>query len=571
MTATAPLATTSTPGQAALPGTANPVDSPRCLVLWLPDWPVTAWLLSERPRPDPSVPTPPVAVVGANRVLACSDSAREAGVRRGLHQREAQANCPGLRVVPADPARDARVFDPLVARLEELTPGVQIVRPGLVAIRARGPARYYGGEAEAAATLILTLRTQGVAEVRAGVADGVFAAEQAAYSAQPVLVVPPGRSAAFLAGLPVDRLGDPDLAGLLVRLGVRRLGDFATLDQTSVQDRFGLAGVRLQDLARGLDRRPVTPRVPPADLTRQIEFETPFDQAEPVVFSVRRTAEDFIAGLGAAHLVCTELRVVLTGEDGEVDERVWLHPTAFSAAAVVDRVRWQLASLDAPTRPGLRSGVVGVRLEPVAVDAAWRHEPGLFGASSDERVHHTLSRLQSMLGYDGVVTASIGGGRWLAERQVLVPWGERAQTPQPGDRPWPGHLSAPLPAVVFPCPRPVTVLGVTGRTVQVDGRGNLSSAPRLMVDGGERGDPGQGWESPADPAGPRAAVGPGEGPGSVRRPITAWAGPWPIDERDWDPARRRHACRFQVVAADRTAWLLILDDAGSWWIEGQYD
>ena len=507
--------------------------SPRCLVVWLPDWPVTAWLRSTDHGPAGA----PVAIVEANRVLACSASARAEGVRRGQRRREAEMACPQLGVVPADPARDQRVFEPLIACLEELTPGVQPIRPGLVALKARGPARYYGDETAAATRLIAALNELAVADARAGLADGVFAAEQAAYAASPIVVVPPGESAGFLAPLAVSRLGNDELSELLPRLGIRCLGDFAALDPTSVRDRFGDLGVHLHDLASGRDRQAVVPRVPPVELARQIEFEQPLDRSNQVGFSVRRTAEDFIANLAAEHLVCTELRVTITAEQGELAERVWLHPTAFSAVAVVDRVRWQL---EAAAGAVITSGVVKVRLEPVAVDAAWHHEPNLLGAGSDERVHHTLSRVQAMLGHEGVVTATIGGGRWLAERQVFVPWGDRAVPPQPVDRPWPGRLPAPLPAVVFPVPRPVTVLSGGGTPVAVDDRGTLSAVPQLLIDDYDR------------------------------RRITAWAGPWPIDERTWDARRHRHAYRFQAVDSDQDAWLLVLDDGGSWWAEGRY-
>src|SRR5690606_38724633 len=105
-------------------------------------------------------------------------------------------------------------------------------------------------------------------------------------------------------------------------------------------------------------------------------------------------------------LVCTELLVELVDDDGRRSERVWLHPTAFDSAAVVDRVRWQLG-----TAEGLTSGVVRVRLVPVAVDAISHHEPSLYGAAADDRVHHALSRVQAMLGHEQVVTPRIAGGR----------------------------------------------------------------------------------------------------------------------------------------------------------------
>ena len=62
----------------------------RTLVVWCPDWPVVAAGLP---------PGTPVAVVHANRVVACSPAARDDGVRRGQRRREAQGRCPTLEVV----------------------------------------------------------------------------------------------------------------------------------------------------------------------------------------------------------------------------------------------------------------------------------------------------------------------------------------------------------------------------------------------------------------------------------------------------------------------------------------
>jgi len=507
----------------------------RGVVAWFPDWPVTAWW---RARGTPAEADATVAIVAANQVVACSPAARADGVRRGQRRREAQAACPGLTVVPADPARDLKQFEPLAVGLEKVVSGVQVIRPGLVALRAAGAARYYGDDATAAHRLIDTLTGLGVPDVRIGVADGVFTATQAAYTAQPILVVPPGESGVFLAPLPVTRLEDEELSRLLPQLGVTTLGDFTRLDPAQVRDRFGAYGVHLHTLAAGLDTRPVTPRVPPPELARQIDLEVGLDQVDRIAFAVRGPATDFITALEAAGLVCTEVRVSLRTEEEETVERVWLHPAAFTAPAVVDRVRWQLEAAAGVT---ITSPVTRIRLEPVAVDDAAHHSPGLFGTGPDERVHHGLTRVQAMLGHSSVVTATIGGGRWLAERQVFTPWGDRTTVVQPGNRPWPGHLPAPLPASVFPIPRPVSVLAAGGSPVTVDARGTVSAAPWLLVD--EFG----------------------------RHRLTGWAGPWPVDERGWDATRHRHACRFQVTDTGGAAWLLFLDDGGSWWSEGRYD
>lgn len=504
----------------------------RCLVLWFPDWPVTAWRLAE------DAPTSgAVAVVEANQVVACSTEARAEGVRQGQRRREAQSRCPQLTVVGADHGRDEREFAPLVTMVEQVAPGVQPIRPGLCAVLVRGPARYYGGERQAAAVLLAGIGELGIDGGRAGVADGIFTAEQAARDADPILVVPPGAAADYLAPLPVGRLGDDELSSLLPRLGIRRLGDFAAMDAGQVRDRFGDRGVRLHDLAGGRDSRPVTPRIPPPELVRQVDFEPPLALAEQVAFSVRATAEEFVTGLAAQHLVCTEVRVTLLAEEGEHCERVWLHPSCFDAAAVVDRVRWQL---QASAGSVIGSGVVRARLEPVAVDAVAHHAPGLFGAGTDEKVHHVLSRVQAMLGHEGVLTPAVGGGRWLAQRQVLVPWGDRTILRQSPDRPWPGSLPDPLPATVFPQRRRVEVRDADGVAVGLDDRLLLTGTPAVLK------------------------------VGAARLQLAGWAGPWPVTERGWDPGRASSGCRFQVADDTGGAWLLVLDTDG-WWAEGRYD
>ena len=52
--------------------------------------------------------------------------------------------------------------------------------------------------------------------------------------------------------------------------------------------------------------------------------------------------------------------------------------------------------------------------------------------------------------------------------------------------------------------------------------------------------------------------------------VVAWAGPWPLDERWWDPTARHRRGHWQVLTADGIARLLVLE-AGRWWAEATYD
>jgi protein ImuB len=268
-----------------------------------------------------------------------------------------------------------------------------------------------------------------------------------------------------------------------------------------------------------------------------VVFEPALDRVDQVAFGVRGAADDFVAALTAAKLACTAIRVELDSDSGESSERVWLHPHSFTPADVVDRVRWQLQGAMAIS---LGSGVTRVRVSPEAVDAIGNHESGLWGSAPDERIHHGLSRVQSMLGHGAVLMPVVGGGRTLAERQQLVAWGDRAVGTRPVEQPWPGQLPAPLPGTVFLPRHPVHVFADSGEAVTVDDRGTVSAAPTRF-----------------------------SANGASMRPLVAWAGPWPIDERWWS-ADAVSAWRFQAVDDTGCAWLLALDAAG-WWAEARYD
>ena len=470
-------------------------------------------------------------------VIACSAAARAQGVRRGQRRRLAQSCAPALRLIPADPRRDERAFLPVLRLLEDLVPGVQPLRPGLAALRARGAARYYGGEEQAALRLIEALAADDHPGSRAAVADGLFTAEQAARLASPSLVIEPGRSQEFLAPLPVQTLGDDEVTALLQRLGIHTLAEFAALTESDVRDRLGERGARLHALASGADSRPLTPQHPEPELAREVVFENPLEHAEQVAFAVRQTADAVTAALAELSQVCTEVRIDLTDDVGAISSRVWMHPTSFEASDLVDRVRWQLEGI----RPGETSaertgaGIAEVRIVPTRIDDSAHHQPGLFGQGPQQRLHHAVSRVQAMLGHRGVLTPQISGGRRLADRQLLQPWGDRITPERDADLPWPGSLPPPYPSEVFSPPRAAQVTASDGASPSVDARGELS-APPAMIEG---------------------------------TPILSWAGPWPLRERAWDTDHARLAQRFQIVDEAQRAWLVLFED-DSWWVEGRY-
>jgi len=509
--------------------------------IWCPDWPVTA------ARVRAGLPaSEPVAVVTANRVVACSYSARQQGVKRGLRRREAQGRCPDLTVLARDETAEARAFEPIVGAVESVAPGVEVGRPGLAAIGVMGPSRYFGGETAVLHALSRAVAECGEAEyfsdILIGVADGAFAAEQAARRAS---IVPAGGSAEFLAKLPVESLDEPELADLLKRLGIRTLGAFAALPAADVHARFGPAGAWAHRQAGGLDARPIASRRPPAEFEIDIVLEPPLERVDAIAFSARSAIERFVGGMAEHGLACVCFELIALTDRGEESVRRWRHTSVLTPLDVIDRLRWQLEGwLSGPTGP--TGPVTMVRLTPVETVPTGVHQRALWGGdgSVDERAHRALARVQTLLGHGSVLTPMVGGGRGPAQRSRLIPWGDEPGSAGLADQPWPGRLPSPAPSVLVEPPRPVDVLDATGRMVVVTDRGSMPRPPARFA--------------PAS--------------GSATLQLAAWAGPWPTDERWWDPASARRLARMQLVTTAGRAYLVCFDAACQLWLlEGIYD
>jgi len=452
--------------------------------------------------------------------------------------------CPGLCDLAAPGPQAAELFEQVIAAVTGFCPQVEAVEPGVCAFGARGPARYFGGETALAGRVIAAVAELGL-EARAGVADGLFAALLAARGAgrDPVLVIPPGRTAGFLARQPVSVLEDQDLAGLLTRLGLRTLGDLAALPAGDVAGRFGPAGETAHRLAGGRGSPPLVAAPPAEDLSVAREFDPPEPLAEPVVFAAKALAEQMHDGLAARGLTCVSVQIQATWADGRESRRLWRHDGLLSAAALAGRVRWQLDGWRVPADGTDTSdgGIAVLRLVPDQVILATGHQLALWGeAMVSDRVARAAMRVQAMLGHEAVLRPVPGGGRDFAERVTLVPFGEKTEPRLAAGPPWPGRVMGPAPGVVYPFAREADVTDEAGAAVTVTGRSVVSAAPAwLAIDG----------EPP--------------------RRVTGWAGPWPLSERWWDPVAARRRARFQLLTDDGRAWLAAVQD-GRWLIEAGY-
>lgn len=371
----------------------------------------------------------------------------------------------------------------------------------------------------------------------------------------PVLVVAAGCSAAFLRTLPISTLAEAfsplagasstaaDFIDVLRRLGLRSLADVAALPVADLVGRFGTQGEWAHRLASGRDPRLSQPGVTQPELSVETEIDPPADRLDSVAFAAKSLADQLdaqLARLGQA-LVCVQISAET--EHGETTSRRWRHGFRFSPPDVVDRVRWQLDGWRAGKRTRASGRVSHIRLTVAETVPDEGRQLGFWGGQSeaDERAERALQRVQTLVGFDGVTVGRLGSGRRFADLEQRLPFGTDSTAGASNPAPWPGRLGAPAPAEVMAEPEPLVVLDADGESVVVSGRAQLSAPPAVLrrVDG-------------------------------RKSRITAWAGPWPLDERWWDRAARRRQARFQLVLDDGTAHLCAVE-GGRWQREATYD
>ncbi len=317
-------------------------------------------------RIDPSLRGAPVAVVsvtsGASHlatsgvraalyapvVQACSRAAWALGIRLGMTATAANAAAPGeLRVVGADSALERETVRALADALLGVSSVVDI--GGRVGAGGAHLALYCEVPSKTRGTsygdrLLEVVETLGLTG-RIGIADDRFTAWVAAAHGglpsdeQGVVSVPRGGSAAFLAPMPLALLAiTPEVQHMLEALGVRTLGEFASLPAPSVTRPLE---ADYQALARGDSGTGLRPYAPEAPVREEAVITAVQGGAAAIAMLADRIALRLRGrGRGAARI-----DVTVSGPQGE-------HVVPITAAMVLGSS--MSALVESPRLPGLQ-------------------------------------------------------------------------------------------------------------------------------------------------------------------------------------------------------------------------
>jgi protein ImuB len=231
-------------------------------------------------------------------------------------------------------------------------------------------------------------------------------------------VCEPGTESEMLAPLPLGLLGiEPATIERLRLLGIERLGELARLPHGPFVRRFGAAAAVWHELARGVDRRPFTPRAHAVAIEASIFGEGRASDETQVFFALRMLLGRICADLDCCGKRAGALRLSIELEDADAcDFDVPLAIPTAHERTMFDMLR---AKLDGAT---FDAAIVGLRLQALQLEEGG--EAQAFFSADDfdsQRVAVTIARLEAVLG-EGIARATTREAHLLEERYVYEPF-----------------------------------------------------------------------------------------------------------------------------------------------------
>lgn len=212
------------------------------MAIWLPQLAIDRWRHSEGCPPGEGADAHPTVLIAETargiRIEALNRAALDAGARQGMMLADARALCPSLRAVPADPEGDAVFLERLALWARRWGPWSAVDPPAGLLVDATAVAHLFGGEPQLLADGQVLLAGRGLT-ARLAIAPTAGAAWALAHYGPERAILESDVMASVLGGLPVAALRlDDDVLVVLRRLGLKRIGQLATIERDALYRRF---------------------------------------------------------------------------------------------------------------------------------------------------------------------------------------------------------------------------------------------------------------------------------------------------------------------------------------------
>jgi DNA polymerase IV len=251
-----------------------------------------AFYASVEQRDDPLLRGKPVVVAWrGNRSVVCAASyeARRFGVRSAMPAIRAERLCPEAIFIPPDFTRyraASRLTREIFRRHTDLIEPLSLDEAYLDVTENKTG---LSTATRVARTIREQIREELNLTASAGVAPNKFLAKIASDWRKPdgLFVIQPEDIDTFLPPLPVGRI--PGVGKVtekkLEELGIKTVGDLRAKELPALESRFGRYGVRLYELARGIDHSAVVPNRPTQSISAEdtYQHDVPLEETQPMI------------------------------------------------------------------------------------------------------------------------------------------------------------------------------------------------------------------------------------------------------------------------------------------------
>jgi DNA polymerase-4 len=256
-----------------------------------------AFYASVEQRDDPSLRGKPVVVAWKGKrsvVCAASYEARRFGVRSAMPAITAERMCPQAIFLPPDFTRYKAVSRAVREIFQRHTDLIEPLSLDEAYLDVTENKTGLPTATKVAKAIRQQIREELFLTASAGVAPNKFLAKIASDWRKPdgLFVIQPGDFDSFLPPLAVGRI--PGVGKVtearLKQIGIQTVGDLRGFDPSALESQFGRYGLRLYELAHGIDHSPVIPDRPTKSISAEDTFERdiPLSETEDLI---RRLAQ----------------------------------------------------------------------------------------------------------------------------------------------------------------------------------------------------------------------------------------------------------------------------------------
>jgi protein ImuB len=375
-------------------------------------------------RAEPGLRSQAVAVLEGKppleKILVANERARAAGVLPGMTKLQIEGSA---EIVLRDRSelQESVAHQALLDCAQAFSPRIEDSARDTVLLDLSGLDKLFGPLPKVARGIFHRAHEMGL-EINVAVAGTLASAALAANGFAGVTVIPEGKEAEVLGGLPIealfaaevaaqDRLDSKQLysASSCLRReeiletfrswGIRKFRDLGALPETALSERLGQRGLELQRKACGKGDRMLVPSDPPLVFEEAIELDFPLVLLEPLAFLLNQMLEQLCMRLQSRSLAAQEIHLRLTLENGRQDSESTFERVIHLPVPLLDANTFlKLLQLDLKAHPpGAPVKKVHLRIEPAKPRPG---QNGLFVPCSPEpeKLELTLARISAVVG-----------------------------------------------------------------------------------------------------------------------------------------------------------------------------